>query len=401
MLQSERDPCDDVAMVRALGAAISATCGVLIAMIVAAASAERRQVERGGVIDDHALREALAREGEVARQAGMALSAEGEGTLSLRGSRGAWSLPVRIAASECVAVVVGSSGRQRVQSVAVQALARAPDVIAEDAMSVGSNGGGLVAHTQWCERASAERRLVAVSESVIDHGASLPSTHRLRWAVYRGPWSRVGGLTGLSRGRFRPESIEAFGDDLALAEAQPRIPRGEDLAPPIAIQMGFARLIPSDVGTYGALVRASMMNENPRVNPRVDTALVPGVRWNSGLPVNFGAVRAEAGVDLTAANHDPVVDLGLNDFRRVLAVIDRSRLGGGCVSAAFVRHRLGYLARAEAIDADGTRVSLSEQGNVTVDARCSTRGPTVYLAPFSDHDRWTVRLLRTSAPISP
>lgn len=387
-------------MVRALGGMISATLGVIVAMVVAALTADRRQVEEGGVIDARDVRRAMAAEGEVARRAGMSLSAEGDGTLALRGSRGAWSMPVRIAAGECVAVVVGISGRQRVQHVGLQLMSRAPDVVADDAMSMGSNGGGLVAHTQWCEREAVERRAVAVGEGVV-RGSLRSAEHALRWAIYRGAWRAVGGPSGLTRGRLRPESLEALGADLALQQSEALVTRSRLLGPMIPISMGYARLLPSDAVTYRALVRASMMHENTQVNPRVDTSLVPWARWNSGLPVNFAAVRQETGADLSAANHDPVVDLGLNDFRRVLAVIDRGRLGVGCAEVALVRHRLGYSAEVEALDPDGARRPLDARQNVAFDTRCPAEGPTVYLAPVSDQDRWTVGLMRTSAPDAP
>ncbi|MEZ4393889.1 MAG: hypothetical protein R3A48_22680 [Polyangiales bacterium] len=387
-------------MVRALGGMISATLGVLVALVVAAATADRRQVEQGGVIDARDVRRAMTAEGEVARRAGMSLSAEGEGALALRGSRGAWSMPLRVGAGECVAVVVGISGRQRVQHVGLQLMSRAPDVVADDAMSLGSSGGGLVAHTQWCEREAVERRAVAVGEGVVS-GSLRSAEHALRWAVYRGPWRAVGGPAGLTRGRLRPESLEALGADLALQQAEGLVNPSRLLGPMIPISMGYARLLPSDAVTYRALVQASTMNENAQVNPRVDTSLVTWARWNTGLPVNFATVRRESGADLSAANHDPVVDLGLNDFRRVLAVIDRGRLGVACAEVALVRHRLGYRAVVEALDADGSRHPLDADQNVAFDARCPASGPTVYLAPVSDHDPWTVGLLRTSAPDAP
>ena len=381
-------------MVRTVGGIFSAAMGALVALIFAFGTAERRYEERGGVIDAAPVREAMAREGALATQLGMTLQAQGDGALTERGSQGWWSMPLTIGPEECVAVVVGVDGAQRLGQLAIQATNRAPDEVATEAMARASNGGGLVAHAQWCERAAVPRRVVALSERVIGQSQrAVRST--LRWAVYRGPWATVGGPVRLNRGRLRSESLAALGDDLPAREARALFPA--DAAPlgaPMPLTMGLARLVPSDERTYGARIRASRGDANPPVNPRIDPTPVGGVPWVTGLPLDFGGLRAAQGADPSLAVHDPVVDLGLNDFRRVLAVVDRARLGVPCARVALVRQRYAHAARVEALDADGTRHPLPNQENLSVDARCPAAGPTVYLAPASDHDAWTLHALR-------
>lgn len=383
-------------MVRAIGGIFSAVLGALVGVFVALGAAERRYEERGGEIAAAAVREAMAREGALATRLGMTLRAQGEGTLTERGSLGWWSMPLEIAAEECVAVVVGIDGAQRVSQVAIQATNRAPDEIAEEAMARAHNGGGLVAHAQWCERRAVPRRVVALAERVVPQ-SQRAARATLRWAVYRAPWATVGGPVRLTRGQLRSESLAVLGDDLAAREAQPLFPADAvPLSARVPLTMGFARLLPSDAGTYGALIRAMRSDANPSVNPRIDPAPVAGAPWNTGLPVDFGGIRASLGGDATVAVHDPVIDLGLNEFRRVLAVVDRAHLGVPCARVALVRGRFAHAARVEALDPDGTRHPLPPRENVALDDRCPSQGPTVYLVPADDHDPWTLHPFGTS-----
>jgi hypothetical protein len=176
------------------------------------------------------------------------------------------------------------------------------------------------------------------------------------------------------------------------------LPRARRREVEIPITHGAARLLPADAETYAALIRVSVANGNPQVNPRVDPTVIPGAPWTTGLPVNFASVRASVGVDLSPAIHDPVTDLGLNDHRRVLAVVHRGRLGDACTGVALVRSRFGYRPQVQAIQGDGTARDLPERENVAFDEQCPVQGPTVYLAPLRDHDRWTLHLLRRSTP---
>lgn len=377
------------AMLRLAGGIFSAAMGAFAWLIVGMGMAERTYVETGGVIDGAAVRAAMAREGEVATRLGMRLAAQGEARVEEHGSRGAWSMPLPFAANECVAVVVGVEGRHRVAQLAIQGGARVDEVSAE-AMAQGSTGGGLVAHVQWCERGAVPRNVVALSDRVASMSQRNDAT--LRWAVYRGSWDAVGGPTRLTRGRFRSEALAALGDDLAAREAAPLLPQdAQPLAAPIYLAMGAARLLPSDGRTYAALVRASQRNDNPRVNPRIDATVAPGAPWPTGLPLDFGGARMAAGADPALAVHDAVVDLGRNDFRRVLAVVDRARLGVPCARIALVRNRFAHGARVTAMDETGARRAIEARENVAIDAACPA-GVTLYLAPASDHDLWTLHV---------
>jgi hypothetical protein len=384
-------------MVRTLGVMISATLGAIAAMVVAAGAAPRRWEESGGIIAAPVVQRALRVEGEVARALGMSLAEQGTAALSLHGTAGAWSMPLRFRAGECVALLAASEGRVRVQQAAIQGEARARDVIAHDAMAIGGTGGGVLAHVQWCEREAVTRVAVVTGEAV-SSGSRLAVEHTLRWAVYRGPWSTVGGPAGLRRGRLRAESLEGLGDDLAARLAESVLPLARRREGGIPISLGAARLLPADAETYAALIRASVANDNPQVNPRVDPTAVPGVPWTTGLPINFASVRAGVRADLSPAVHDPVTDLGFNDVRRVLAVVHRGRLGEPCAGIALVRRRFGYRPQVQAIQRDGTVRDLPERENVAFDEQCPALGPTVYIAPFRDHDRWTLHVLRAPPP---
>jgi hypothetical protein len=189
-----------------------------------------------------------------------------------------------------------------------------------------------------------------------------------------------------------------LGDDLAARLAESVLPLARRREGGIPISLGAARLLPADAETYAALIRASVANDNPQVNPRVDPTAVPGVPWTTGLPINFASVRAGVRADLSPAVHDPVTDLGFNDVRRVLAVVHRGRLGEPCAGIALVRRRFGYRPQVQAIQRDGTVRDLPERENVAFDEQCPALGPTVYIAPFRDHDRWTLHVLRAPPP---
>jgi hypothetical protein len=169
-------------MVRTLGVMISATLGAIAAMVVAAGAAPRRWEESGGIIAAPVVQRALRVEGEVARALGMSLAEQGTAALSLHGTAGAWSMPLRFRAGECVALLAASEGRVRVQQAAIQGEARARDVIAHDAMAIGGTGGGVLAHVQWCEREAVTRVAVVTGEAV-SSGSRLAVEHTLRWAV--------------------------------------------------------------------------------------------------------------------------------------------------------------------------------------------------------------------------
>lgn len=378
-------------MVRLLGALLGAAVGGFVWLVVAVRMAERGYVEEGGVIDPAVVRAAMAREGVVATRLGMRLAAQGEASIEERGSFGRWSLPLPIGAGECVAVVVGVDGRQGITQLAIQGGVRR-DEVSPEAMVAGSTNRGVVGHAQWCERAAIERHVVAASARLVS-GSRLPAAATLRWAVYRGSWETVGGPTRLTRGRFRSEALAALGDDLAAQEALPLLPPGaRALGPPALLTMGSVRLLPANARTYEALVRISQRHENPQVNPRIDPTTVPGAPWPTGLPLDFASVRLAAGADPTLPVHDPVVDLSRNEFRRVLAVVDRAGLGSPCATIALVRQRFAHEAEVTALEElpeDEAPRGLRIRENVALDARCPA-GVTVYLAPADDHDAWTL-----------
>jgi hypothetical protein len=326
-----------------------------------------------------------------ATRLGMTLAEEGEAAVTVVDGVGVWRRPIALGARECVAVLVAAYGYQTARAVAVQDAAADSSRITMYPLAPLSvdRGEGLVAQAQWCNWSAASRVAVAETRGV---DSLMDSPYRegvLHYAVYRGAWDRAGGPSALTRGDLSGQGLASLGPEPAALTPAPAGARS--LGAPIALTMAGARLLPASASTYQRLYDAVRGDLDVGVNPRVDAFVPPGDRWGLGLPVNFQQVtiaarRGAAHVPV----HDPVIEVGVNQFRRALLVVDRGRLGASCVTLVFTRLVAGQGVGVMRHDGDGPGVPLDAEGNVARDAACPASGVVIY--SVRDYDQETYRL---------
>ncbi len=348
--------------------------------------------------------EALAAfEGEraLATQLGMTLAEEGEAPVTLVDGVGVWRGPIALGARECVAVIVAAYGYQSPRAVAVQDLAADSSRITTypvAPLSVHRGSEGLVAQTQWCNWDAQAR--VAVAETRGTDTLTNSPFHEgvLHFAVYRGPWARVGGPLALTRGELSSAGLASLGPEPAVLAGQSQVPPGaRSLGAAIDLTMGGARLLPASATTYQRLYDAVRGDLDAGVNPRVDPFVPPGDRWGLGLPVNFRQVTESA---LRGARqpplHDAVIEVAENRFRRVLLVVDLGRLGASCATLVFTRLVVGQGAALSRHQGAGPGVALPAQGNVVIDRQCPASGVAIYTASDSDQETYRLNVYATT-----
>lgn len=342
-------------------------------------------------------------EGEraLATQLGMTLAEEGEAPVTLVDGVGVWRRPIALGARECVAVIVTAYGYQSPRAVAVQDLAADSSRITTypvAPLSVHRGSEGLVAQTQWCNWDAQPRVAVAETRGTDTLMNSPYHEGVLHFAVYRGPWSRVGGPLALTRGELSSAGLASLGPEPAVLAGQSQVPPGaRSMGAAIDLTMGGARLLPASATTYQRLYDAVRGDLDVGVNPRVDPFVPPGDRWGLGLPVNFRQVTESA---LRGARqpplHDAVIEVGENRFRRVLLVVDLGRLGASCATLVFTRLVVAQGASLTRHQGAGPGVALPSQGNVVIDRQCPASGVAIYTASDSDQETYRLNVYATA-----
>lgn len=385
---------------RVLGLSIALVGGLFMYLFVAFGLRERLPAPPLRAVTRAEALAAFEGEGRVAAQLGMTLAEEGEEPVTLVDGVGVWRRPIALGARECVAVIVAAYGYQTPRAVAVQDAAADSSRITTYPIAPLSvhRGEGLVAHAQWCNWAAQAR--VAVAETRPTDPVQDSPFHEavLHYAVYRGPWERVGGPRALTRGELSGEGLAALGPEPAALSARSQVPPGaRPLGAAVDLTMAGARLLPANATTYRRLYEAVRSDLDAAVNPRVDPFVPPGDRWGLGLPVNFRQVAAAARRGAPPAPlHDAVIEVARNRFRRVLLVVDRGRLGAPCATLLFTRLVVGQGAALMRHDGPGPGTALPSQGNVVRDRACPAEGVVIYTA--DDADQETYRLAAYATP---
>ena len=385
---------------RVLGLSIALVGGMFAYLFVAFGMRARLPPEPLRAVTRAEALAALDGERAVAAQLGMTLSEEGEEAVTAVDGVGVWRRPIALGARECVAVIVAAYGYQTPRAVAVQ------DVAADSSritayplapLSVHRGSEGLVAQAQWCNWEAQAR--VAVAETRATDPVTSSPYHEgvLHYAVYRGPWERVGGPGSLTRGELSAPGLAALGAAPAVLSAQPQVPAGAQLlGPAIDLTMAGARLLPASAATYQRLYDAVRGELDVGVNPRVDPFVPPGDRWGLGLPVNFQQVVAAVRRGATPPPlHDAVLAVGVNRFRRVVLVVDRGRLGASCATLMFTRLVVAQRAALTRHDGDGPGTELRAEGNVVLDEACPARGVAIYTADDTDQEAYRLNVYAT------
>lgn len=387
---------------RVLGLAVSLVGAMFASMAVAFGMRERLPAPPLRAITAAEAAVAFDVERAAAAQLGMTLAEEGEAPVTTVNGLGVWRRPVALGAQECVAVIVSVRGYQAPRAVALQHPAADSSRITRHPtrpLSVHQGNEGLAAQAQWCNWEPGSAVAVAETRSLDPDLASPFRDGVLRYAVYRGPWARVGGPAALTRGELSARGLADLGPEPAvLAGAALMAGNARSLGAPIDITLAGARLVPANATTYRRLYEAVRGRLEEPVNPRVDPFVPAGDRWGLGLPVNAREVIAGVlrGADAPPL-HDPVIEVGRNRFRRVIAVVDRGRLGASCVRLTFTRLVVGHGARVYRYDEGDSDVgsALATQGNVATDVSCPATGVTTYAVDDTDQETYRLNVWAT------
>lgn len=387
---------------RALGLLISLMGAVFVFGAVAFGTRTRLPLPPLRVIAPAEAQAAFDVERAAATQLGMTLAEEGEEAVTAVNALGVWRRPVALGARECVAVIVAVRGYQAPRALALQGAGSDSSRITYHPvrpLSLHQGNEGLAAQVQWCNWEPKPAMAVAETRSL---DGDLSSPYRdavLHYAVYRAPWDRVGGPLALNRGELSARALADLGPDPAMLATASMVPAtARSLGAPIDITMAGARLVPANATTYRRLYEAVRGRLTEPVNPRVDPFVPPGDRWGLGLPVNTrevtaGVLRGAAAPPL----HDAVLEIGENRFRRVLAVVDRGRLGASCVRLMFTRLVVGLGAtvyRYDEADPD-VGAALAAQRNVASDLACPASGVAVYAVDDTDQEPYRLSVFAT------
>ncbi|MEZ4410798.1 MAG: hypothetical protein R3A52_30600 [Polyangiales bacterium] len=393
---------------RALGVAVSVAVSGFAALVAAAASRERVPPPPPERVPAAAVTALMQPEVQLAESLGMTVAERGDDAITVRAPFDAsWSRVIDVGAGECVAVVVGVSGWQTLSRLAIQmGNAPAEHIVGagETPLSWEGNGPHLVGHVQWCDPVAARRVVVAESQGITRTSPSEFTGGRVQWVLLRGPWSRVGGPTRLTRGRLSSEALSAMPASIAVAEAQRLVPEGaRPIGPPLTVHAGAVRLIPSTTEALRALYPFFVGEPPIAVNPRLDPEDIPSAPFATGLPLGLrDTLRSLSGEAEVPPAHEPVVEVGRNDFRRALALLDPRGLRAPCVGALLTRMRYAHEAALWSITTPGaTGDAVSTAGGAAFVTRCADEGPALFVTRDDDRDPWRAQVYAVPRPAAP
>jgi hypothetical protein len=160
--------------------------------------------------------------------------------------------------------------------------------------------------------------------------------------------------------------------------------------------MGSAALLPVNLSTAATLWDLAARDSGITVNPRVAT-----VDPSALATVQTAYVMRAAGRPLPG-QHDPIVDVGRNDFYRVLAVVDATGFAAECRTITFARGLGMYRPRIERyVRATRVRTILERvTDNVATDRVCPTDGVLTYIVDDTDQLPYRVTQWSSTAPIA-
>jgi hypothetical protein len=392
-----------------VGVTLSLLAGIAAANVTARVLRKRHVQEIAPSISRAAAMRAFDAERALAVSMRMTMSEERDAPVVAMGSlHGSWSTRVEINALECVAVIATAYGNFVPRVMALQAITddatRMAAGLGEPLTSTDAQGG-LVTQVQWCSHEAWPRQAVLELRPLTERVFPTPLTGTVHYAIFRGSWRTVGGITALRRGTPRSSAIRQFPPHYAFEASTAHLPsEGRLVGVPLPLHTESARLIPANEATYRALITRVRGTSLDAVNPRVDPTREPGEPWGTGLPQNLMGTYREILGDVEAVRvHAPVYDNGDGHFRRVLAVIDTDRLQASC--AAVVLTRLLYMHGASArkhttaLTDQGTELPSTE--NVVTDRVCPARGTVIYTVDEHDQEDWLLRVFALPPPPLP
>lgn len=219
----------------------------------------------------------------------------------------------------------------------------------------------------------------------------------VRWQVLRAPWSAVGGPSRLPVQGLNEDALAALAaqveEPLAAATREPPEAGLVPVEPSHDAPVGAAALIPVMRPTIALLWDMSARNSGATgsgisVHPRIAGPL--SIEEQTVINTTFAELAAGRPIP---SEHDPVVDLGRNDFYRVIAVLDTGSIRREC--------QLVTLTRGEGLFApqvfrysrlSGQRTAIERtRDNVAIDRVCPGDVLT-YLTDDTDQKPYRVTL---------
>ncbi|MEI8258486.1 MAG: hypothetical protein WCJ30_22660, partial [Deltaproteobacteria bacterium] len=283
-------------------------------------------------------------------------------------------VPVVVGPMECVSVLVTAFGFVRPAALRLMSTAAGPELELSSQTPT-----GLVGHLQWCDVAGGTFQLQVRLQSHDANDREPYITGTARYEVLRAPWSSIGGPAGLNRGS--PSSVmlrlqAGVGESRAFSMAAYVVPpNATPSGPPLRIPENAARIVPTDMRLFLLLQTTAARYTHAMVYPRIDAADVQAL----GLS--------------TLAMYEPVIDVGFNEFRRVLAVVDFTSVSAQCVTLLFRRGVAVFppaIQRAPgAVPVAGT---LATRENAAWDRWCPGQGSVLYLVPDTDAAAYQLQL---------
>jgi hypothetical protein len=362
------------------------------------------------------------------------------------GRWGLWAREISVGEDECVALVIAAKegdGAPRLGGMFV------PGGDAEATFDGPARAAGEIprrASPSWISTVASERFAMTLYacarrprtvqarvllESFDGYRPARGATATVRWEVLRRPRSRLGGMEALAPVRWHEEGVRALlaeiEDPLGLPQRRPpagMIPQ----AAPQDVPEGSALLLPVSARTAAWLYRLSSGVERTVVNPRAvvqkpqDAEVIRATfedarrgRFPStmtGEDAGAGGASADAGPSIARSTevppvpHDAVMDVGRNDFRRIIAVVDPRGLGTECVTLTLARDQGLFSPRLQrrVFDTSArtarTFVDHTEE-HVVTDRVCPDEGVVVYAADAADAAGYRVSVWQPAPTLPP
>lgn len=254
---------------------------------------------------------------------------------------------------------------------------------------------GLATSVAWCAHQPKSVEARVLFRTVDGFTPPRRADATVRWQVLRGPWTATGGVQSLYTASAHNTALAAlaaeFSDPLASANEAPS-PGLSAQGTPKDLLVGTAALFPANTTAATELYQLAARDSGIAVHPRVELTLSEQER--STVNATFTALAAGRALP---TEHDPIVDVGRNDFYRVLAVVDATQIPATCVTFVLARGQ-GLFAPTISRYVRGTRQRTplaTTRSNIAIDRVCPTDGVFSYIV--DDIDQQTYRITQWAA----
>lgn len=257
---------------------------------------------------------------------------------------------------------------------------------------------GLASTVTWCAHAPRSVEAHVMFRTIDGFSPPRRADATARWQVLRAPWASIGGPRGLHGPSVQQGALAAlaaeFADPLGAAQREP--PQGlSESAPSRDVPAGAAALLPVNNTTAIELYSLAARDSGIAVHPRVSAAHSADEQLAA-----LAAFNSVAGGRALPAEHDAIVDLGRNDFYRVIAVVDATQFPATCTTVTLARGQGLFtpaVSRYSRTTRQRTALTISKD-NVSTDRVCPTDGLFSYIVDDTDQQTYRVSQWGAAAP---